>query len=274
MAHEYHIPSRQYGSTDTDNIDELMNNISIDIKNLEKILNNVGTLKDTQDQRDEFNVIRSRIKSKIDRVTEKLSRSLTREAITASDSDTTQNELSLRSDLDTTKYSEQLQTYSHKIRDIAQNAIKKFRKHKVKQITINNNDHDERSPLLQGTTQRQSLQQRHEYGDIANKWKVIDDKQLLESKEEEVTQIHDDIKEMKEMFNQLDEFVNDTGVVVDKLETNIGVSMGDVVAGKDELEDAERVKRRSRNSKIMLLVVLIVVLAIIVAFVWAYDRTK
>lgn len=282
----YHL-----SAPDENNIDVLMDNIASDIENLKEILNNVNTDKDTKDKRREFQTIRDNAKLKIDKVTSQISRSLTREDLRMESSQSSTRRSNPRAlpkpspnlagiASDSMKYQELLSTYSSSLRDIVETAIKKFRRYKVYQPPkpYTEQQHNERSPLLAPSKPshptQMTQQQLAGFESIATSIKVYDDSKHLEDEEEAIVGIHDDVKNMKEMFEELDELVSEQEIVVDKLADNIGVSTTHVVAGKDELEIAERNKIRSRNRKIILLIILIVVLAIIVAFVWAYDRNK
>merc|ERR1712129_360882 len=109
---------------------------------------------------------------------------------------------------------------------------------------------------------------------FAQNVRVIDDTHLAEEEEEKMLAIYDDLDEMKKMFVNLDELVNEQDEAVDKLECNVKVIKEHVDAGKDQLIIGERNQNRKRMNKIILLIVLIIVLAIIIAFVWAYDRSK
>merc|ERR550525_291417 len=130
-------------------------------------------------------------------------------------------------------------------------------------------EHDENSPLLQTATLN-----KHEFGSFAKDVTVITQKQMMEEEEEKISEIHSNLQHLKTMFEDLDEVVNEQGVVVDQLEHNVVVTKEAIGAGKTELETADERKRKARCNKIALLIVLLLVLALVLVFVWAYDRSK
>ena len=96
----------------------------------------------------------------------------------------------------------------------------------------------------------------------------------MEEEEERMHEIHDDLQNMKAMFENLDALVNEQEEAVDQLETNVKVIKEAVDAGKDQLLIGQRTQSRARANQIVLLLVLVIVLALIIALVWAYDRSK
>ena len=257
MAHEN-------GKLDIDinEIDELMNSISTDIKQLETIVNNFGITKDTQKQKKEFNAIRLRVTSTMNKVPRMLSGSFTRKAIKVSNSDTHENNVSF-SDFDTTKYSEQLSTYSRKYKDI----MHRYRE-QSKSIFIEES-YDEQKALLSDT---QQIPQYVDIDDIGTV-KVVDERKLLEDEEKYMQEIQEKIKYTRDSMEQLGGIIDEQDILVTGLEDVIGNIAVDIGEGEKELEGAERRKKKSRNNKLVLLLLLIIVLAIIVVLIWAYNKT-
>ena len=239
-----------FGADNECNLDELLSDIDSDIVSLEEILNLVGTASDTIDKRHEFNNLRNRINYKISRATKQITQSL-------QNVDSNVN--------NGIKYQKELQKHTHSLRSIVASAIKSFRSNQPHSNVMS--EHNEKSPLLSSNNE-QSLTS------IARSVQIVEERKLMEEEEERMSEIHDDLKNMKAMFENLDDLVNEQEEAVDKLECNVKVVKEAVEAGKDELLIGRRNQSRQRNNRIVLLIVLIIVLAIIIAFVWAYDRTK
>eukprot|EP01083_Nonionella_stella_P071956 193665_1 len=242
------------GTTGDDSVDELLVSIALNISNLRTILDNVGTTLDTIDKRQEFNTLRKEVNTKISRAIRKLNRSFTEES----------------SDSESSKYQNELQEHSTTLRSILESAVQSFKSYPPYSAVIA--EHDEKSPLLSAAHQPRDAQ--IVISSIAKNVKVVDERQLLEEEEEKMTEIHESIHDMKQVFEQLDTIVNEQKDMVEQLEHNVTVIKHNIGAGKGHLEITQRNQRRSRLNKIVLLVILIIVLAIIIAFVWAYDRTK
>jgi len=257
-----HLTPHHVDHEDTPRVDELLSDIAITIDALKDIVSAVGTTKDTHFKRQEFTRLRDSVNEKIRRATNRIKRLI--------ENDT----LSLSSNVDgdyvdTAKYQEelkQIQRHSHQLRTIVASALKQFQTYTAHSIVA---EHDEQSPLLRsaaGSSQR--------FGSFVKDVTVVTQQQMMEEEEEKISEIHSNIRDLKVMFEDLDDVVNQQGDVVDQLEHNVVVTKEAVGAGEKELETADEQRRRSRCNKIALLIVLLLVLALVLAFVWAYDRSK
>eukprot|EP00483_Globobulimina_turgida_P003781 UN03787 len=175
-------------------MDELLTSIALDINNLQEILDNVGTTSDTIDKRHEFNTLRNEINAKISKATGKISRLLT--------SDDLRNRNCESEDFDTRKYENELQQFTASLRKIVATAIKSFRSYRPHSMILN--EHNERSPLLQPT----KTLRLPAMSSIATSFEIVDETKLIEEEEEKLSEIHNDLQDMKQMFESLDGIVN------------------------------------------------------------------
>merc|ERR1712228_242163 len=179
------------------------------------------------DKRHEFNNLRNRINDKISRATKQISHSL-------------QND---DSDANAIKYQKDLTKHTHSLRSIVASAIKSFRSHRPHSNVMN--EHNEKSPLL-AVGNEQSL------AAIARSVQIVEEHKFMEQEEDKMSEIYGDLEEMKAMFENLDELVNEQEEAVDKLECNVKVIKEAISSGKDELMIGQRNQNRNRYNKIVL----------------------
>lgn len=248
---------------DEETFGELLPNISMTIDALQDILNAVGTTEDTLQKRQEFTRLRDTVNGQIRRATKQINTIIRNDALSLSSS--------VDGDyVDAAKYQEELkqvQQYSSTLRSIVASALQQFQTYKAHSVM----EHDENSPLLRSAVM---LPNKSEFGSFVKDVTVVTQQQMMEEEEEKITEIHSNLRDLKTMFEDLDEVVHQQGAVVDQLEHNVVVTKTAVGAGEKELETAGERRARSRCNKIALLIVLLLVLALVLAFVWAYDRSK
>merc|ERR1712130_823450 len=87
---------------------------------------------------------------------------------------------------------------------------------------------------------------------IARSVQIVEECKFMEEEEEKINEICGDLEEMKAMFENLDELVNEQHEAVDKLECNVKIIKEQVDSGKNELLIGQRNQNRARYNKIVL----------------------
>ncbi|KAK9459690.1 t-SNARE [Lipomyces oligophaga] len=123
------------------------------------------------------------------------------------------------------------------------------------------------SAVSQRQTQRQQQQQQQSY-DILQQEEVDFQNSLIAEREIEIQGIEQGISELNEIFRDLGTMVNEQGVMIDNIESNITNVADSTQHASTELTKASQYQKSSRNKSCCLLLVLVVILAVVLLAVF------
>jgi syntaxin 7 len=91
----------------------------------------------------------------------------------------------------------------------------------------------------------------------------------VQERNREIREIETAVVEVGQIFQDLAAMVNEQGVMVDNIESNISSSVEATSTGVEQLEGAEEYQRKARKKCVIITIIVVVIIAIIVlAILW------
>ena len=100
---------------------------------------------------------------------------------------------------------------------------------------------------------------------------IDDESMYLEQNEEKMVYITDELREMKDLFGNLQDIVDDGQEVVDLIETSVQAVKDDVVSGADHLIKAEKHAKKIRCNRCICFIGLIMIISLFLVYLWFTD---
>lgn len=164
----------------------------------------------------------------------------------------------------------QLQEYVDIFRKIIQIAVEQFKTYQAynprlhhipSKLPHNIDDDDECNPLLSFSNNNPFSNNYQSQGLISNELE-------LESNEEKMAYITEELTEMKDMFVDLDEIISNEQETVDLIENSVQESRDRVVSGSQYLIKAENNMKKVRCNRCICLITMIVIISSFLLYLW------
>ncbi|CCJ28944.1 unnamed protein product [Pneumocystis jirovecii] len=120
--------------------------------------------------------------------------------------------------------------------------------------TIIEDGEQERSPLLQDQSRMQ----------LVDGSEVEFNELLILERESEICNIESGITELNEIFRDLGAIISEQGIMIDNIENNISTTLSQVIHADNELKNADKYQKKTRNRSCYLLLILSTIVTIVV----------
>jgi len=224
--------------------------ISSSVSSLRRIVDQLGTSRDTQKLRNQLHDLTEATREIIKGTSSEI------KLLTAQISGLTTAELNQRK-LEQQKLTKDFQKVLEQFHAVQRLSAEKSRE-VVDYMAKVHGDEDENSedqPLLQ-TTQKLQLQALDNEIDF--------NQTMIEEREQEILEIEEGITELNEVFRDLGTFVNEQQSLLDNIETNVSSIAVNTQQASSELRVANEYQRKSRNTMCFIFIILFIIAIIFI----------
>ncbi|EMR09066.1 hypothetical protein PNEG_02836 [Pneumocystis murina B123] len=125
---------------------------------------------------------------------------------------------------------------------------------RVSKIIVEENDQEENSPLLQDKFRMQ----------LIDGSEIEFNESLILERESEIHTIESGIIELNEIFRDLGTIISEQGTMIDNIENNISTTLSQVIHADNELKNANRYQKKTRNRSCCILFILSFIASIVI----------
>ncbi|KAI9294209.1 t-SNARE [Neoconidiobolus thromboides FSU 785] len=248
------LKSNQNSDALTKSISQKIFKITSNVSNLQRIVNLLGTQRDTQALRSQMHDVTESTREMI-KVTTKDIKSLTTNTSSLSSEELKQRKLGQHK---LTKDFQKVLAQFHSIQKISAEKSREV----VDYIhNVQEDEEKEEQPLLLQSNQRvqvQSLDNEIEFN-----------QGLIEEREREIQEIEQGITELNEVFRDLGTFVNEQQGLLDNIESNVSNVAVNIYQANTELNTANEYQKKSRKTMCYIFLILFVVLSIFILVIFS-----